>query len=114
MYMYIHRSTCRHTYTVSSDVMQVLPSILDGIAPAFSMKTCSFAVEKSKEATARVVVWRKLGIPLSYTMESTYCGTDQGPYKVSICPCLYMCFSRAEVCFTVSLGGIQVKFIYMH
>lgn len=64
--------------------MQVLPRILDGIAPAFSMKTCNFAVEKSKEATARVVVWRELGIPLSYTMESTYCAADQGPYRVSL------------------------------
>ena len=61
---------------------QVLPDILEGMAPAFSKKSCNFAVEKSKEATARVVVWRRLRIPLSYTMESTYCGTDQGPYKV--------------------------------
>ena len=40
-------------------------------------------VEKSKEATARVVVWRRLGVKRSYTMESTYCGTDQGPLEVN-------------------------------
>jgi hypothetical protein len=64
-----------------SKIEQVLPDILESMAPAFCKKSCSFSVEKSKEATARVVVWGRLGIPLSYTMESTYCGTNQGPYK---------------------------------
>lgn len=41
-------------------------------------------MEKSKEATARVVVWKELGVARSYTMESTYCGADQGQHKVSI------------------------------
>jgi len=40
-------------------------------------------VEKAKESTARVVVWRQLGVARSYTMESSYCGCDQGPYRVS-------------------------------
>lgn len=42
----------------------------------------SFAVEKSKESIARVVVWRKTEAQRSYTMESTLCGCDQGKYKV--------------------------------
>ena len=68
-------------------LLQVLPDILERMAPAFCKKSCSFSVEKSKEATARVVVWGRLGIPLSYTMESTYCGTNQGPYKVYTLTC---------------------------
>ncbi|XP_028418309.1 cytosolic carboxypeptidase 1-like isoform X2 [Dendronephthya gigantea] len=60
---------------------RTLPRILHSIAPAFSFQNCSFVVESSKESTARVVVWRELGVTRSYTMESTYCGTDQGPYK---------------------------------
>uniref|UniRef100_A0A7N6A9U1 Cytosolic carboxypeptidase 1 n=1 Tax=Anabas testudineus TaxID=64144 RepID=A0A7N6A9U1_ANATE len=51
------------------------------IAPAFSMASCSFVVERSKESTARVVVWREIGVQRSYTMESTLCGCDQGKYK---------------------------------
>ncbi|XP_028911597.1 cytosolic carboxypeptidase 1 isoform X2 [Ornithorhynchus anatinus] len=58
-----------------------LPKILSHIAPAFSMSSCSFVVEKSKESTARVVVWREIGVQRSYTMESTLCGCDQGKYK---------------------------------
>lgn len=62
--------------------LQTLPKILSHIAPAFCMSSCSFVVEKSKESTARVVVWREIGVQRSYTMESTLCGCDQGKYKV--------------------------------
>uniref|UniRef100_A0A3Q0R930 Cytosolic carboxypeptidase 1 n=1 Tax=Amphilophus citrinellus TaxID=61819 RepID=A0A3Q0R930_AMPCI len=70
----------------SSDLLEdlgyrTLPKILSQIAPAFSMGSCSFVVERSKEATARVVVWREIGVQRSYTMESTLCGCDQGKYK---------------------------------
>lgn len=60
---------------------RTLPKVLHSIAPAFSLQSCSFVVESTKESTGRVVVWRELGIVCSYTMESSYCGADQGPYK---------------------------------
>uniref|UniRef100_A0A8C7PW15 Cytosolic carboxypeptidase 1 n=1 Tax=Oncorhynchus mykiss TaxID=8022 RepID=A0A8C7PW15_ONCMY len=60
---------------------RTLPKILSQMAPAFSLASCSFVVERSKEATARVVVWREIGVQRSYTMESTLCGCDQGKYK---------------------------------
>lgn len=47
------------------------------------MNSCSFLVEKSRESTARVVVWQEMGVLRSYTMESTYCGCSHGLYKVS-------------------------------
>uniref|UniRef100_A0A3B5KW77 Cytosolic carboxypeptidase 1 n=1 Tax=Xiphophorus couchianus TaxID=32473 RepID=A0A3B5KW77_9TELE len=70
----------------SSDLQEdlgyrTLPKILSQIAPAFSMASSSFVVERSKESTARVVVWREIGVKRSYTMESTLCGCDQGKYK---------------------------------
>uniref|UniRef100_A0A672IYM4 tubulin-glutamate carboxypeptidase n=1 Tax=Salarias fasciatus TaxID=181472 RepID=A0A672IYM4_SALFA len=73
----------------SSDLQEdlgyrTLPKILSQIAPAFSMASCSFVVERSKESTARVVVWREIGVQRSYTMESTLCGCDQGKYKVKV------------------------------
>uniref|UniRef100_A0A668AJS6 Cytosolic carboxypeptidase 1 n=1 Tax=Myripristis murdjan TaxID=586833 RepID=A0A668AJS6_9TELE len=60
---------------------RTLPKILSQIAPAFNMASCSFVVERSKASTARVVVWREIGVQRSYTMESTLCGCDQGKYK---------------------------------
>uniref|UniRef100_A0A8C6DUS8 tubulin-glutamate carboxypeptidase n=1 Tax=Moschus moschiferus TaxID=68415 RepID=A0A8C6DUS8_MOSMO len=61
---------------------RTLPKILDKLAPAFTMSSCSFLVEKSRASTARVVVWREMGVSRSYTMESSYCGCNQGPYQV--------------------------------
>ncbi|KFR13027.1 Cytosolic carboxypeptidase 4, partial [Opisthocomus hoazin] len=72
------------TAVVTEDVgYRTLPKILDKVAPAFVMNSCSFLVEKSRESTARVVVWKEMGVLRSYTMESTYCGCTHGLYKVS-------------------------------
>ncbi|KFQ96157.1 Cytosolic carboxypeptidase 1, partial [Nipponia nippon] len=83
------KETMWHTNVnaASCDLMEdpgykALPKILSQTAPAFCMGSCSFVVEKSKESTARVVVWREIGVQRSYTMESTLCGCDQGKYKV--------------------------------
>ncbi|NXN30366.1 CBPC4 carboxypeptidase, partial [Nycticryphes semicollaris] len=72
------------TTVITEDVgYRTLPKILDKVAPAFVMNSCSFLVEKSRESTARVVVWKEMGVLRSYTMESTYCGCSHGLYKVS-------------------------------
>ncbi|NXO47998.1 CBPC4 carboxypeptidase, partial [Aramus guarauna] len=72
------------TTVITEDVgYRALPKILDKVAPAFVMNSCSFLVEKSRESTARVVVWKEMGVLRSYTMESTYCGCSHGLYKVS-------------------------------
>ncbi|XP_061077713.1 cytosolic carboxypeptidase 4 isoform X2 [Conger conger] len=60
---------------------RTIPKTLDRIAPAFSFNSCNYLVEKSRASTARVVVWREMGVVRSYTMESTYNGCDQGIYK---------------------------------
>ncbi|KAM9376128.1 cytosolic carboxypeptidase 4 [Pholidichthys leucotaenia] len=60
---------------------RTIPKTLDRIAPAFSFNSCNFLVEKSRSATARVVVWREMGVLRSYTMESTYNGCNLGIYK---------------------------------
>ncbi|XP_069909561.1 cytosolic carboxypeptidase 4 [Oryctolagus cuniculus] len=70
------------TAHLSEDVSyRILPKILAKLAPAFTMSSCSFLVEKSRASTARVVVWREMGVSRSYTMESSYCGCNQGPYQ---------------------------------
>ena len=50
--------------------------------PVFDSNLCKYTTERSKEATARVVLWREMGIVGSYTLESSYCGTDLGDKKV--------------------------------
>ncbi|KAI4824926.1 hypothetical protein KUCAC02_020639 [Chaenocephalus aceratus] len=60
---------------------RTISKTLDSIAPAFSFNSCNYLVEKSRSSTARVVVWREMGVLRSYTMESTHNGCDQGIYK---------------------------------
>ncbi|KAL6107044.1 agbl2 [Pungitius sinensis] len=43
----------------------------------FSFKNCKFRVQKSKEGTGRIAMWR-LGIKNSYTMEATFGGSTLG------------------------------------
>jgi len=38
-------------------------------------------MHKSKEATARISIWKELKIPAIYTMEASFCGADQGTLK---------------------------------
>ncbi|KAL0114719.1 hypothetical protein PUN28_011790 [Cardiocondyla obscurior] len=56
----------------------MLPHLMQKTSPAFALQLCSFKVERNKESTARVAVWRQLGVSRSYTMESSFCGCDQG------------------------------------
>ncbi len=35
-------------------------------------------MHKSKEATARISIWKELKIPAIYTMEASFCGADKG------------------------------------
>ncbi|KAJ3145766.1 Cytosolic carboxypeptidase 1, partial [Irineochytrium annulatum] len=65
----------------SEGLEKIFPSLLSSISPLFDMSACKYTIERSKEATARVVLWREMGIVGSYTLESTYCGADMGEKK---------------------------------
>ncbi|CAI9591245.1 unnamed protein product, partial [Staurois parvus] len=60
---------------------RVFPLMLSKNAPdKFFFKGCKFKVQKSKEGTGRIVMWRH-GISNSYTMESTFGGSTLGDRK---------------------------------
>ncbi|KAM4723140.1 cytosolic carboxypeptidase 2 [Rhinophrynus dorsalis] len=60
---------------------RVFPLMLSKNAPdKFFFKGCKFKVQKSKEGTGRIVMWRQ-GIMNSYTMESTFGGSTLGNKK---------------------------------
>ncbi|XP_045147052.1 cytosolic carboxypeptidase 2 [Echinops telfairi] len=57
---------------------RVFPLMLSKNVPEkFSFHSCNFKVQKCKEGTGRVVMWR-MGILYSYTMESTFGGSTLG------------------------------------
>ncbi|XP_069979265.1 cytosolic carboxypeptidase 1 isoform X2 [Penaeus vannamei] len=59
----------------------LLPRLAQSCMATFSLRDCHFQIERTRESTARVAVWRQFEIPMSYTMEASTCGCDQGPYK---------------------------------
>ncbi|XP_049635935.1 cytosolic carboxypeptidase 2 [Suncus etruscus] len=60
---------------------RVFPLMLSKNAPdKFSFHSCNFKVQKCKEGTGRVVMWR-MGILNSYTMETTFGGSTLGNKK---------------------------------
>ncbi|XP_062432409.1 cytosolic carboxypeptidase 2 [Rhea pennata] len=57
---------------------RVFPLMLSKNAPdKFSFRSCKFKVQKSKEGTGRIVMWR-MGISNSYTMEAAFGGSTLG------------------------------------
>jgi cytosolic carboxypeptidase protein 2/3 len=60
-------------------VFRVIPYLMSKINPYFSFDYSRFGVQKSKEATARVALFRELkNVPAVYTMESSFAGLDMG------------------------------------
>ncbi len=47
----------------------------------FSFDDCSFEVQKSRESTARVVMWREFNLINSFTLEASFCGPTKGHLK---------------------------------
>ncbi|XP_026491782.2 cytosolic carboxypeptidase 2 [Vanessa tameamea] len=57
---------------------QVFPLMLHkNAADKFSFENCKFRIQRSKEGTARVVIWM-LGVANSYTMEASFGGSELG------------------------------------
>ncbi|KAL7643784.1 UNVERIFIED_CONTAM: hypothetical protein RMT77_005790 [Armadillidium vulgare] len=59
----------------------ILPRLAQLHMATFSLSDCRFDVERARESTARVSVWRQFQVKYSYTMEASTCGCDRGPYK---------------------------------
>ncbi|MGH0115601.1 UNVERIFIED_CONTAM: hypothetical protein FKN15_037924 [Acipenser sinensis] len=46
----------------------------------FSFQSCKFKVQRSKEGTGRVALWR-MGVTNRFTLETSFCGSDLGRRK---------------------------------
>jgi len=59
---------------------RIFPCLMDKNSEIFNFADCSFAVQKAKESTARVAIWKELGITNTFTLEASFCGADQGKF----------------------------------
>jgi len=61
---------------------RVLPLMLSKISKFFDFGSCRFGIQKSKESTARISLYKELrSCPNIFTMESTFSGIDIGEHK---------------------------------
>jgi hypothetical protein len=56
--------------------VRTIPAALDRFIPIFNIRECKFALEREKENTARIVLYKELGLLSSYTFEATFFGSD--------------------------------------
>lgn len=59
-----------------NQIISAVPSYAGYFCPIFNVNNCKFALEKDKETTARIVLFKELGILNSYTLEATFFGSE--------------------------------------
>ena len=62
--------------TKVNETIKLLPYMVNDKNKIFSYKDCTFALEKEKENTARIVIFKEIGVTNWYTLESTFYGSD--------------------------------------
>ena len=67
-----------NSHPESPESTRLFPFILSKLCDFFSYPYSRFTVHRSKEATARVTLWRELKMPCIYTMEASFCGASRG------------------------------------
>ena len=51
---------------------------MEKIHDAYRFSKCCFSVQKDKEGTARIAMWKLLQIDFVYTLEASFCGPQYG------------------------------------
>ena len=70
-----------NNYPERPDRTRMFPYIISKMCDYFSFEYSRFNVHKSKEATARVAIWREVNIANVFTMEASFSGADKGALK---------------------------------
>ena len=65
----------------SPQTCKIFPYIVSKVSPVFSFQYSRFGVQKSKESTMRVALFKELKVPTIYTLEASFCGGDMGSFK---------------------------------
>lgn len=60
---------------------RIFPFILSKLCPYFNFNYSKFGVQKSKESTARIAMFKEIKTPTIYTWESSFWGNETGPNK---------------------------------
>lgn len=59
---------------------KVFPYIVSKVSSVFSFEGCRFGVQKDKESTLRISLFKELKLPTVFTCEASFCGASTGKY----------------------------------
>ena len=65
-----------NNYPERPEDTRIFPYIMSKLCDYFSFNYCRFSTHKSKEATARMAIWKEVNIPNVFTMEASFSGAD--------------------------------------
>jgi len=60
---------------------RVFPYIMSKLCDFFSFEQSRFSMNRLKDGTARIAMFKELNIANIFTMEASFCGADRGEYK---------------------------------
>jgi hypothetical protein len=61
--------------------LRIIPLLCCQKNSLFKLKGCKFALEREKESTARIVVFKEFNIMNSFTLECSFYGKENKYYK---------------------------------
>jgi len=59
----------------------IFPLFYQRNCEVFSFKDSNFTIQKDKESCARVAIWREFNIMNSFTLETSFLGSNYGKYE---------------------------------
>ena len=65
----------------ANSLIKMIPYVFSQTCPTLNFDECKFANEREKETTARLVVFKEIGIATSFTLESTFYGCESLKYQ---------------------------------
>jgi hypothetical protein len=69
-----------HSNSRSNALIRVFPALMAQHSPNFRFKSCLFRMERAKQSTARIVVFKEFSISNSFTLETSFKGSSDSHF----------------------------------
>ena len=87
------------------ETTRLFPYLLSKVSPYFTYKDCRFKMQRSKEATMRIALYKEMRVPNIFTLEASFCGNDFGPNAGKHFTTLTLQDMGKQLCLTLLVYG---------
>ncbi|CAG9333093.1 unnamed protein product [Blepharisma stoltei] len=92
-------------YPDRPEATRTFPFILSKVSPFFSYSYCSFRMQKSKESTLRISMFKETRTQNVYTLEASFCGPNFGPFIGSHHTAKQLQEMGKQVCLSLAINA---------